>query len=181
MIYCVVSGQYSYTIADPLCSRVIKKNSGYECNYNYATNKSFDQECGQTKALYKNALHVFNNTRCDRDRNEACRLKMFYKNTIKRAARSFRYKDFWRHFTTWKKSENTNVPIQDFKSHFQDMFDKVQHNLNEDAEYVNESNDFDSTDPIYEELDTPITYSEVRKAIKSLNICKTTGEDKLLK
>ena len=59
MIYSVVSGQYSYTIADPLCSRVIKKNSGFECNYNFATNKSFDQECGQAKALYKNALHVF--------------------------------------------------------------------------------------------------------------------------
>ena len=47
------------------------------------------------------------------------------------------------------------------------MFDNVQHNLNEDAEHVDESNDFHRTDPIYEELDTPITYSEVRKAIKS--------------
>jgi len=52
------------------------------------------------------------------------------------------------------------------------MFDKVQHNLNEDAENFNESNDFDRTDPIYEELDTPITYSEVRKAIKSLKNVK---------
>ena len=133
----------------------------------------------------------FNNTRCDIDRIEACRLKKIYKTTIKRAARSYRYKKARyfeklkkgnpKDFTTWKKSENTNVPIQDFKSHFQDMFDKVQHNLNEDAEYFNESNDFDSTDPIYEELDTPITNSEVRKAIKSLKICKVTGEDKLLK
>ena len=64
-------------------------------------------------------------------------------------------------------SENTNVPIQEFKSHFQDMFDNVQHNLNEDAENVDESNDFHRTDTIYEELDTPITYSEVRKAIQS--------------
>ena len=30
------------------------------------------------------------------------------------------------------------------------------------------------------ELDTPITYSEVRKAIKSLKKCKAIGEDKLL-
>ena len=104
MIYSVVSGQYSYTIADPLYSRVIKKNSGFECKYNDDTNKSFDQKCGQTKALYKNALHVFNNTSCDRDRNEACRLKMFYKNTIKRAARSFRYKKA-RYFEKLKKGK----------------------------------------------------------------------------
>jgi len=51
-------------------------------------------------------------------------------------------KDFWRHFTTWKKSGNTNVPIHDFKSHFQDLFDNVQLYLNKDAENFNESNDF---------------------------------------
>jgi len=42
------------------------------------------------------------------------------------------------------------------------MFDKVQHNLNEDAEHFNESNDFDRTDPIYEELDTPIIVKFVK-------------------
>ena len=102
--------------------------------------------------------------------------KQIYKTTIKRAARSNRYKkardfekpnkgnrkDFWRHYTTRNQSENTNVPIQDFKSHFQYMFDTVQHNLNEDAEHFNESNDFDRTDPIYEELDTPIIVKFVK-------------------
>ena len=79
-------------VADPLCSRVVKKNPGFKCKYNDETNKWFDQECRQAKALYKNALHVFNNTRCDIDRIDACRLKKIYKTTIKRAARSYRYK-----------------------------------------------------------------------------------------
>ena len=46
-------------VADPLCSRVVKKKPGFECKYNDDTNKWFDQECRQAKALYKNALHVF--------------------------------------------------------------------------------------------------------------------------
>ena len=88
--------------------------------------------------------------------------------------------DFWRYFKNKKNVVNNNITLSDFKDHFASMFADVNHNLHDESENFDTSHVFDDYDPIFENLDAPITYDEVCKAIKSLKSRKSAGEDKLL-
>ena len=70
---------------------MLKKYPSFEkCSVNDSS-KWFDQECRDAKILYKNALRIFNNSQCETDRLELCRLKQVYKTTVNKKRREFEY------------------------------------------------------------------------------------------
>ena len=80
----------------------------------------------------------------------------------------------------FKQCPNTNISVEEFKDYFSNMFQCLGSVRNQEAEFFNASHDFDLLDPVYADLDRPISYEEVINCIKSLKRNKASANDRLL-
>ena len=120
-------------------------------------------------------------------------LKCSYKRLVRRKKRSFeihkirqierlghsKIREFWKLFVKRKKS-NTNISQQDFFEYFSKMQQDLNNVQDVESEHFCQTNDFDSQDCNFEELDKPITFEEVKEVISSLKRNKSFAGDKLL-
>jgi exonuclease III len=181
-------------VADPLFRRTVYKGHQFVNSSKDDSSKWFDIDCKAAKNTYKNALHQFNRTHNEENRIELCRCKKRYKKIIKRKCRFYKFKltkdfenlkkckprEFWRYFKNKQSKSANNIPLNEFKTYFEDMYTDVSTNIHTNASIFNDSYDYDNDRPVYSELDDQISYTEVRNAIKRLNKHKAAGEDQLL-
>ena len=117
-----------------------------------------------------------------------------YKNLIRRKRRRYQFeemkkienlrhkkpKDFWRLFKKSKSSTGNNITVEDFCSYFKNLAQEINIVNNDEAENFDNNHSFDLRDPMYEELDNPVTTDEVRKCPQALKSGKACGIDNLL-
>ena len=153
----------------------------------------FDDECRTAKQLYLNALNSFNLHKSDENRIHMHDLRCSYKRLVRRKKRSFvihkirqierlrhsKPREFWKLFVKRKKF-NTNISQQDFFEYFSKMQQDLNNVQDVESEHFCQTNDFDSQDCNFEELDKPITFEEVKEVISSLKRNKSFAGDKLL-
>ena len=124
-----------------------------------------------------------------------CNFKSIYKSLIKKKKRSYEYKklkdierlrhckpkDFWKLFTNKNKgSKSNNITNEAFYNYFSTLDENLPNASNVDADFFCNNYDFDTDDCSFEELDKPITVSEIEKSIKSLKKNKAYAGDLLL-
>ena len=175
-------------IADPLFKKCVVRNSKNVIkNFD---NKWFDGDCAEAKRLYKKAMYDFNNSKCTQNREHLCEKKAAYKRLIRKKKRLYflrqsdqftnlkskNPKEFWNFFKQ-KKKDNFNLDnlVQDFETHFEDIFREISSVSVPEVEDFIEQSDFNINDPTFPELNEPITVSEVVKAIKRLKRNKASS------
>ncbi|MEW8547527.1 MAG: reverse transcriptase family protein, partial [Candidatus Thiodiazotropha sp.] len=160
----------------------------------FAKSNWFDNECMERKNEYKEALLTFNISKSAENRKILCDKKKLYKDTIRRKKRLYKYdemkkiellkgkrpKDFWKLFSKAKSNSGKGISVNEFFAYFKNLVNEINVVRNDEAEYFCANNDFDMNDPIYEELDSVITPSEIEACIKSLKHGKACGADNLL-
>ena len=86
-------------------------------------------------------------------------------------------KQFWRHINSYrkgKKAATQDVTLEDFAEHFKNLSN------NRNAQQSFESGEFENQNIEIEELDRPISLSEIRYAINTLKRGKSPGFDGLI-
>ncbi|XP_053405174.1 uncharacterized protein LOC128558910 [Mercenaria mercenaria] len=165
-------------VADPLFKRC--NNSKRNQFFN---NSWFDADCTTAKRKYKQALFVFNQNKSQEDRNSLCNAKKEYKCIIKFKKRAHKIqkskelaelkkskpKDFWKHFKKKTSVSGADIKVNEFHEYFSKMFDDIRTTVVNEAEDFNSKDDCNVNDPIFDELNIPITSVEVRDAVKRLN------------
>ena len=162
-------------IANPLfCKEVrITRSKSSTLSENKICKKAewFDDECRTAKQLYLNALNIFSLHKSDENRINMHDLKCSYKRLVRRKKRSFEIhkirqierlrhskpREFWKLFVKRKKS-NTNISQQDFFKYFSKMQQDLNNVQDLESEHFCQTNDFDSQDCNFEELDKLITF-----------------------
>jgi len=128
---------------------------------------------------YKCIICVCNNSVCETDRYELCKLKLLYKRVIGRKKKAFKFKrcgefenlkrnkpnEFWRYFSLHNVKKGRRIPLNAFKNHFEQMFTDNASNQNREAKEFDSTHDFSNFTSSFCELDNPITYNEVCKAM----------------
>ena len=89
-------------------------------------------------------------------------------------------KEFWRYFNLHNVKNYRRIPLNAFKTHFKQMFTGIASNQNKEAEEFNSTYDFSNFTSSVCDLDNPITYNDVCKAISLIKKNKSPGVDKLL-
>ena len=153
----------------------------------------FDRECIDARNSYHEALRVFNCCKTDASRIYCCERKQFYKRLIKKKKRLFKYrklneieelkkskpKAFWKYFKKKNSKTENNIPLNDFFQYFRNLENDIFTCHNEDAENFCKTHDFDSIS-VNDELDKPISVTEIITAVKKLKSNKAYGSDCLL-
>lgn len=184
-------------VADPLfikCSTYTTKSSFLDKSL--INNKEwFDVECTIARNCYLQALRVFNKSKNDANREYFCTCKKKYKDLCRRTRRRYELKkisdieqlrfskpkQFWKYFK--KRSTNTGngVPLNDFLNYFSTLGGDNLNCIHDEAEsFCNAHNFNDNMANGCEELDVPITVTEIVFAIKALKAGKAAGSDFLI-
>ena len=152
----------------------------------------FDGECKQARHKYLIARNTFNQIRSTENRTQMCDKKAIYKSIIKKKKRRFEFvkcrqlerlrhkkpKDFWKFFCRNNHKVNDTILLDDFFSYFSNL----QHDLivsTDTSSSERHLSDLSAT-CIFEELDRPISATEIRDIIKSLKRGKSCGMDNLI-
>ena len=118
---------------------------------------------GEESCLYGSAKDV-NLNKSAVNRQDLFDKKNAYKNFIRQKGRRYEFeemkkienlrhekpKEFWRLFKKSKSPTGKNITTEDFCSYFKKLAQEINVN-NEWAEHFDSDNDFDQTDPIYED------------------------------
>ena len=88
-------------------------------------------------------------------------------NTIQKLRHS-NPREFWKLFNSKSSNKLTpNINIEEFYEYFSKLQDEIPKSTNVEAEEFVNNHNFDS-DGVYEELDVPITVSELMSVVKEL-------------
>lgn len=107
--------------------------------------------------IVQKCISYLYDTHRDVDRIELCRLKQNYKNIVKTKQRKYEFKrcqdfeslkrskprDFWRYFRNKRNCVSSDLPLEDFKLHFESIFSDVNHIPHTKADEFNASHNFD--------------------------------------
>ena len=153
----------------------------------------FDNDCPKARQQYKNALNLFNRNRSDFNRQQFCKLKKDYKKLCRQKRKNYENvkiaqicdvkisnpKQFWNFFKK-KQYKTPPISIAEFKDYFSSLGSDVFNVTNQEAEDFCPTHDFTIEDSAFDELNSPITHSELLKATKSLKRCKSMGSDEVM-
>ncbi|XP_053383523.1 uncharacterized protein LOC123541356 [Mercenaria mercenaria] len=155
----------------------------------------FNLECENKRLAYIQALEQYT---CDRsaERSDLMkRCKKDYKYCVRKTRKQFNInkgkemhelrrknpRDFWKKFKRTRQATDERISLDDFLSHFKSLAQTQDNEFNDDVDMFLDNFDTETDrEPMYEELDVPITETEIRKAVKNLNRNKATGIDNLL-
>ena len=154
----------------------------------------FDDECRNAKTMYFSALADYNNLKNDANRINMLAHKSLYKKLVKKKRRQFEMskireieslrhskpKDFWKLFSKKKNQPNSAVSVQDFYEYFSSLQSEVSTASNEESEAFCNEHNFNDNSCRFEELDKPITLSELESVIHKLKRNKAYGNDMLI-
>lgn len=183
-------------VADPLFSKCFThKKSSYFRDAAFVKHADwFDKECIDAKNQYLESLRIFNGCKNTVSREYFCKCKKFYKETMRKKKRSFEYKklkdienlkhcnpkQFWKYFKKNKSAVSNGISLEDFREYFANLSNDILQGTNEDAENFCDNHDFNDSNCAFEELDQPITITEILTAIKLLKAGKAMGSDSLM-
>lgn len=91
--------------------------------------------------------------------------------------RKKRPKEFWKMFKNKKNSCKHNISDDDFYNYFKQLAAETVDIQNEQVQNDLRNFDSDAREATFEELDRPITQSEIQKALNSLASNKACGQD----
>ena len=148
----------------------------------------FDNDCHKARQQYKNALSLFYRNRSDFNRQQFCKLKKDYKKLCRQRRKNYENikiaqicdmkksnpKQFLKFFEK-KQHKNLPISISEFKEYFSFLGADVFNVTNQEAEDFCSTHDFTIEDSAFDELNSPITYSELLKATKSLKKMQVNG------
>ena len=79
---------------------------------------------------------------------------LYYKNKMKEIEdlKSRKPRDFWKYFKSKKSAHNTNIPLEEFKTFFDNLSNNFS-TLNEEADDFCATNDFSAENVCFPELD----------------------------
>lgn len=154
----------------------------------------FDAECVQAKQVYQTAVKLYNGGKTDINRISMYNAKRAYKSLVKgkrnrarlsrmreiERLRHSKPKDFWKHFSKNKKLQNSNISTQEFFNFFSTLDNNLPNPVQDEADQFNASHDFSCNECSFQELDMPITVSEITKTIRALNKNKAFSGDQLI-
>lgn len=154
----------------------------------------FDDECRQAKCAFFDSLSVYDRHKTEENRTEMLRLKCVYKMLVKRKRKKFecekikrienlrhsKPKDFWKFFRRKNEKGSGTLTVDDFLKYFSSLQNEFQTPVNNEAEEFCSEYDFDANRCSFEELDKPITTTEVEFIVKKLKRNKACGSDNLL-
>lgn len=183
--------------AKPLFHKEIRPKRMHHLSFKRKTiikeSEWFDASCLEKKRSYLEALHIYNGDKSDEKRIIFMQKKKEYKQYIKNGKieykrtkmvdieklRTQKPRQFWKFFSKKNKSKGSNISVNEFYTYFKNLSDEINTTVDQDSERFCEE-ELSINDPIFEELDMPITLNEVQAAIKSLNCDKACGSDEMI-
>ena len=101
-----------------------------------------------------------------------------YKNKMKEIEylKSRKPRDFWKYFKSNKSAHNTDIPLEEFETFFDNLCNNIS-TSNEEADDICATNDFSADNVCFPELDLHINQKEILDAVKRLKRKKTNGSN----
>jgi hypothetical protein len=152
-----------------------------------ASNRWFDRDCRASKREARRALHTFQNSRSQADKETYQRKRAQYKSVIKEKKKGFKVSmhqelfsnkgnsnKFWKTVRNarQKKKQQPNIAINAWQEHFEEV-------LGTHLEQTESPSNYEDTNRYIPQLDDEIRENEIHDAIKNLKCGKASGLDNI--
>ncbi|MCG8049041.1 MAG: reverse transcriptase family protein, partial [Candidatus Thiodiazotropha endolucinida] len=158
----------------------------------------YDNDCKAKKSVLKDKIHIYNRLKSAENRADVFKARKDYKFFCRKQKNKFQRdrckqmdkirrenpKEFWNFFQQKSTRKETDITLNQFFNHFQELASNGISNEDDEAEDF--LNNFDTNRheneslPSFDELDKQITHDEIKHAIRNIKRNKSPGRDELL-
>lgn len=152
----------------------------------------FNAQCTQARNVYHKTRRAYNKHKTSYYRNILKNVSKNYKNTLAthskrfandrikrlRSLKNSNPREYWKIINAKKKSGQVEAPLSELYEFYKSVNDlNSDENTNYNDETENNSNNSDMSDDIENEVNQPITESEILQTVKLLKNNKSPGDD----